>query len=54
MVQARVCLKMKTPCLSGEEQLEIVEMHKVGAKGVEIVAKLGHPKTTVYIIIKRF
>ena len=29
-------------------------MHKVGAKGVEIAAKLSHPKTTVYIEIKRF
>ena len=29
-------------------------MPKVGAKGVEIAAELGHPKTTLYIVIKRF
>ena len=29
-------------------------MHKAGAKGVEIAAELGHPKTTIYTIIKRF
>ena len=47
-------LKMKTHCLSSKEQSEIVGMHKVGAKGVEIAAKLGHLKTTVYTVIKRF
>ena len=46
--------RMKTRCLSSEEQLQIVGMHKVGAKGVEITAKLGHPKTIVYTLIKRF
>jgi hypothetical protein len=29
-------------------------MYKVGAKGVEIVAELGHPKMIVYIVFKRF
>jgi predicted transcriptional regulator len=29
-------------------------MHKVGAKGVEIAAELGHPKMTIYTILKRF
>ena len=48
-----LALKMKTHCLSGEKQLEIVGMHKACAKEVEISAKLGHPKTTIYIIIKR-
>ena len=46
--------RMKTRCLSSEEQLQIVGMHKAGAKGVEIAAELGHPKTNVYIVIKRF
>ena len=46
--------RMKTQCLSSEEQSQIVGMHKADAKGVEIAAELGHPKTTVYTIIKRF
>jgi DNA-binding IclR family transcriptional regulator len=29
-------------------------MHKAGAKGVEIATKLGHPKTIVYTVLKRF
>ena len=29
-------------------------MHKASAKGVEIGAELGHPKTTIYTVIKRF
>ena len=41
-----VC-RMKTRCLSSEEQSQIVGMHKAGAKGVEIAAELGHPKTIV-------
>ena len=27
-------------------------MYKVGAKRVEIAAKLSHPKTTVYTVLK--
>ena len=46
--------RMKTQCLNSEKQSQIVGMHKVGAKGVEIAAELGHPKTTVYTVIKRF
>ena len=46
--------RMKTRCLSSEEQSQIIGMHKAGTKEVEIVAKLGHSKTTVYIVIKRF
>ena len=45
---------MKTRCLTIEEQSCIVGLHKAGVKGVEIAAKLGHPKTTVYIVLKRF
>ena len=37
-----LALRMKTCCLSGEEQSKIVGMHKVGAKEVQIVTKLGH------------
>ena len=47
-------LKMKTRCLSSEGQSEIVGMHKASAKGVEIAAELGHPKATIYSVIKRF
>ena len=47
-------LRMKTRCLSSEEQSHTVGMHKAGAKGVEIANKLGYPKTTVYTVIKRF
>jgi len=47
-------LKMKIGRLNSEEQSEIVGVHKAGAKGVEITAKLGHPKITVYTTIKRF
>ena len=32
----------------------IVGMHKVGVKGIELVAKVVHPKTIVLIFIKRF
>ena len=32
----------------------IVGMHKAGAKGVEIAAEVGHPKTTISTVIKRF
>ena len=46
--------RMKTQCLNSKEKSQIVGMHKAGAKGVEIAAKLGHPKTTVYTVIKRF
>ena len=46
--------RMKTQCLSSEEQSQIIGMHKAGAKGVEIAAELGHPKTIVYTVIKRF
>ena len=45
---------MKTHCLTIEEQSRIVGLHKAGVKGVEIAAKLGHPKTIVYIVLKRF
>ena len=47
-------LRMKTRCLSSEEQSQIVGIHKAGAKGVEIATELGLPKTIVYTIIKRF
>ena len=50
----RFALRMKTWCLSSEKQSQIVGMHKVGAKWVEIAAKLGHPKTTIYSAIERF
>ena len=46
--------RMKTQCLSSEEQSQIVGMHKVGAKGVKIAAEFGHLKTTVYTVIKGF
>ena len=49
-----LALRMKTHCSSGEKQLKIIGMHKVCAKGVEITTKLGHLKTIVYIVIKRF
>ena len=45
---------MKTRCLCVDELSRIVGMHQAGAKSVEIAAKLGHPKTTVYSVIKRF
>ena len=45
---------MKTHCLTIEEQSRIVGLHKAGVKGVKIVAKLGHPKTTVNTVLKRF
>jgi hypothetical protein len=32
----------------------IVGMHQGGAKGVEIVAALDHPKSTVSIFLKEF
>ena len=47
-------MKMKTCCLTIEEQSRIVGLHKTGVKGVEIAAKLGYPKTTVYTVLKRF
>ena len=46
--------RMKTGCLSSEEQSQIVGMHKVGAERVEIAAELGHPKIIVYTVFKRF
>jgi transposase len=35
-----------------EERVCIGKMHQGGAKGVEIVAALGHPKSTVCTILK--
>jgi hypothetical protein len=35
-------LRMKTWCLIVDEQSYKVGMHKAGAKGVDIAAKLGH------------
>ena len=43
---------MKTRCLIVEERACIVEMHQGGTKGVEIVAALGHPKSTMSIVLK--
>jgi transposase len=45
---------MKTRCLTIEERACIVRMHQGGAKGAEIVAALGHPKSTVSIVLKEF
>jgi DNA-binding IclR family transcriptional regulator len=45
---------MKTRCLTIEERACIVGMHQGGAKGVEIVAALGHPKSTMSTVLKEF
>jgi uncharacterized membrane protein len=45
---------MKTRCLTVEEKACIVGMHQGGAKGVEIVAALGHSKSTMSTILKEF
>jgi transposase len=45
---------MKIRCLTIEERACIVGMHQDGAKGVEIVATLGHSKSTVSIVLKEF
>jgi hypothetical protein len=45
---------MKTRCLTVEERARIVGMHQGSAKGVEIVAALGHPKSTMNIVFKEF
>ena len=45
---------MKTRCLTIEERTRIVGIHQGGAKGVEIVAALNHPKSTVNTILKEF
>jgi hypothetical protein len=45
---------MKTRCLVVEERACIVGMHQGGAKGVEIVVALGHPKSIVSIVLKEF
>jgi hypothetical protein len=46
--------KMKTRCLTVEERAHIVGMHQGGAKGVENVAALGHPKSTMSVVLKEF
>jgi predicted transcriptional regulator len=45
---------MKTRCLTIKERACIVGMHQGGAKGVEIVAVLGYPKSTMSIVLKEF
>jgi IS30 family transposase len=45
---------MKIRCLTVEERARIVGMHQGGVKGVEIVATLGHPKSTVTTVLKEF
>jgi hypothetical protein len=45
---------MKTRCLIVEERARIVGMYQGGAKGVEIVAALCHPKSTMNIVLKEF
>lgn len=44
---------IETCCLRVDELSRIVGMQEASAKGVEIAAKLGHPKTIVYSVIKR-
>jgi hypothetical protein len=46
--------QMKTRCLTAKERACIVGMHHGGAKGVEIVVALGHPKSIVSTILKEF
>jgi predicted transcriptional regulator len=45
---------MKMRCSTVEKRAHIVGMHQGGAKGVEIVAALGHSKSTVSIVLKEF
>ena len=45
---------MKTRSLAIEKKAHIVGMHKGSVKGVEIVATLDHPKSTVSIVLKEF
>jgi transposase len=45
---------MKTRYLTIEKRARIVGMHQSGAKGVEIVAALGHPKSIVSAVLKEF
>jgi hypothetical protein len=44
--------QMKTRCLTIEERACIIGMPQGGAKGVEIVAALGHLKSTVSTVLK--
>jgi hypothetical protein len=46
--------QMKTRCLTIEERACIVGIHQGGAKDVEIVAALGHSKSTMNIVLKEF
>jgi hypothetical protein len=45
---------MKTRCLTIEERARIVGIYQGGAKGVEIVVVLSHPKSTMNTILKEF
>jgi transposase len=46
--------QIKTRCLTVEERACIIGTHQGGAKDVEIVVALGHPKSTVNIVLKEF
>jgi hypothetical protein len=43
---------MKMRCSTVEKRAHIVGMHQGGAKGVEIVAALGHSKSIMSIVLK--
>jgi hypothetical protein len=45
---------MKTRCLTVKKRACIVGLHQGGAKGVEIVAALGHSKSIMSIVLKGF
>jgi transposase len=45
---------LKIRCLTREAKARIVGMHQGGMKGIEIVAALGHSKSTVSTIFEEF
>jgi hypothetical protein len=45
---------MKMRCLIVEERASSIGMHHSGAKGIEILAALGHPKSTMSTFLKEF